>query len=613
MSKSKNKRSRWWLYPAGVTLLCLSALWAWWRVQVQVVGSVPHTVAYSIWPWARWLVLVTVGLVLYGVVRAWLSRRSPAALVAKWSRRSQRSQGLAGKWQVVSRTGRYWLRMQTTVLRPSLAQVPVWRRYRVPITELGYRLCRIGRFWAYSSAEEVTGRFAPPRQGKTGEMANHIVDAPGAVVATSTKPDVVDLTIAMRRKVGPVLILNPGQLGGDAMRSTFRWNPIIGCEWVEVAVDRAGYLLAGAPTMANVASREFWQGQAVRVLSRLMHAAALRGGTMLDVLSWVSDLQGSARTVLGLLAKSPAGSAWADDYRQFLDTNSNTGTSITTSIMPALQWLSDPAAASTAICGPDEQFDVEEFLTSRGTLYLLAEDKPNGTIAPLLVCLTAHIHSTAKAIAGRRAGGRLDPQLTLVLDEAPLICPVPLHLWTSDSGGRGIVIHYAAQSRAQIMWKWGESGGRIIWNNTTMKLIFGGCDDEQDLDAFSRLVGDRDDKTEDDKIRRVPVLAPSEIRQLPMWHVLVLRKGMRAAIGVIHPVWKRRDVKRAMRAERRELHGPGVLGMAAERAAGAVRRRLRAPAAGAPEPTAVGPAQTARAVVSEEIRVKTPAEAGVKE
>jgi type IV secretory pathway TraG/TraD family ATPase VirD4 len=479
--------------------------------------------------------------------------------VARWAQRSRSNAGLASGWQVSARTGRWWLRLQTSVLRPSLRRVPWYRRSRVPITELGYRLCRVGPVWAYSSAEEVTGRFAPPRQGKTAELANQIIDAPGAVVATSTKPDVVDLTVALREKVGPVLIFNPGQLGGALMRSSFRWNPVIGCEWVEVAIERAGYLLAGSPTMGNVSGREFWQGQAVRVLSRLMHAAALRGGTMLDVLAWVSDLQGSARTVLGLLATSPAGASWADDYRQFLDTNTNTGTSITTSIMPALQWLSDPAVAVTATCGIEEQFDVEAFLASKGTLYLLAEDKPQGTIAPLLVCLTAHIHSAAKAAAGRRPGGRLDPPLTLVLDEVPLICPVPLERWSADSGGRGIVLHYAAQSRAQLFWKWGAEGGMVIWNNTTAKMIFGGCDDEEDLDAYSRLVGERDEKvyTHDaagavtgHTTRRVAVLPPSEIRTLPMWHVLLLRKGMRPAIGQIRPAWKRRDVKRAAREAR---------------------------------------------------------------
>src|SRR6266704_1713555 len=125
---SKRNRSRWRLRLAGLVLLVLAGLWAWWQSQVHVSGSLPHTVAYHVWPWGKWLLLVAGLLVLFAVARWWLSRRSPASLVARWSRRSRNNAGLAGWWQVVTRTGRWWLRMQTTVLRPSLRELPWWRR-----------------------------------------------------------------------------------------------------------------------------------------------------------------------------------------------------------------------------------------------------------------------------------------------------------------------------------------------------------------------------------------------------------------------------------------------------------------------------------------------------
>jgi len=526
---------------ASAVALTVLVVTLWWRWRLNDPDSVPSTITYDVWPWARWLLLV-LGLVA-GVllIRRWLVRRSPSALVAKWSKRSQRSSGLASRWQVMNRTGWLWLRWKATKLRPALAELPWWRRWRVPLTELGYRLCRINGKWAYASVEEVVGLIAPPRRGKTGELACNIIDAPGAVVATSTKFDIVELTAPLRSQRGEVYLFNPEGLAGA--ESTLRWNPVIGCEQVNVATERAGYLLAGAPTMANVSDRDFWQSQAVRVLRALMHAAAIKGGTMLDVLAWVSDIQGSGREVLNLLWQSPAGDSWRQDYEQFLDTNSNTGTSITTSIMPALQWLSDPKVAAATTCTPKEQFDVEEFINSSGTLYLLGEDKPHGAIAPLFTVLTAHIHTTAKSLASRKRSGRLDPPLTLALDEAPLLVPVPLERWSSDSGSRGIAIIWAAQSRSQLRWKWGIEAASIIWTNSTGKLIFGGCDDENDLAAYSALTGTR--RTEEGEV--VPVLSPAEIRTLEDWHVLVLRGGMRPAIGVVRPAWKRRDVKQASR------------------------------------------------------------------
>jgi hypothetical protein len=143
----------------------------------------------------------------------------------------------------------------------SLRELPWWRRFRVPITELGYRLCRIGPLWAYSSVEEVTGRFAPPRMGKTAELANHIIDAPGACVATSTKPDVVDLTIALREKVGPAVIFNPGQLGGPD-----------GCKF---GVTRLGCSLTGIGCLGAVVSSRGW----MRGWGRLACHAGGRGSS----------------------------------------------------------------------------------------------------------------------------------------------------------------------------------------------------------------------------------------------------------------------------------------------------------------------------------------------
>ena len=93
-------------------------------------------------------------------------------------------------------------------------------------------------------------------------------------------------------------------------------------------------------------------------------------------------------------------------------------------------------------------FDVEQLLRERATVYMLGAD--DGPTAPLVTALTGHIARQARALAGRCVAGRLDPPLTLALDEAALICPIPLDNWTADMGGRGVTIHIAAQSRAQL-------------------------------------------------------------------------------------------------------------------------------------------------------------------
>jgi len=231
-------------------------------------------------------------------------------------------------------------------------------------------------------------------------------------------------------------------------------------------------------------------------------------------------------------------------------TNINTRTSTTTSIMPALDWLQDPQIAELALGSPDEQFDVREWLDRSGTLYLLGSERPHGSVAPLFACLTAHIFETAKLLASKSRRSRLDAPATFILDEAPLICPVPLDRWTADAGGRGIAIHIAAQSRSQLFSKWGEYGGRTIWNNCGAILIYGGVNDEDDLEALSKLAGDRDETVIPEgggipTTRKTAILPPSEIRNLPDWHALLLRRSLRVTIGKVVPVWDRKDVRKA--------------------------------------------------------------------
>jgi type IV secretory pathway TraG/TraD family ATPase VirD4 len=63
----------------------------------------------------------------------------------------------------------------------------------------------------------------------------------------------------------------------------------------------------------------------------------------------------------------------------------------------------------------------------------------------------------ARRLAEERPGGRLDSPLSLLRDEAALICPVPLDRWSADMGGRGVSIIACFQSRAQLVDRYGEA------------------------------------------------------------------------------------------------------------------------------------------------------------
>ncbi|MGH3983508.1 MAG: type IV secretory system conjugative DNA transfer family protein, partial [Pseudonocardiaceae bacterium] len=192
------------------------------------------------------------------------------------------------------------------------------------------------------------------------------------------------------------------------------------------------------------------------------------------------------------------------------------------------------------------------------TVYLLGAEESQ--VAPLVAALTGHIAREARRIAARQPSGRLDPPLTLALDEAALICPVPLDSWSSDMGGRGVHIIAAFQSRAQLAARWGATGARVILGNAGVVVLFCQGDDTEDLTHWSALAGERDElvtttdpsgRATSRTTRKVPVIAPAQLANLPKRRVVVLHSGMPPVLGWAHMAWKRRDVRAQARLTRR--------------------------------------------------------------
>jgi type IV secretion system protein VirD4 len=570
-----------------------------WRFRAGVLGVVFVFAGLGTGNTAAALRCLLIGGVLLAAVAAGVQGRTGSAgAMLRMSRRSRRRHGVASWWTILRSASRFAVRRKMRVLRPSLQYLGFWRRFAVPTLEVATPLARVGLLQVWSPIEDVTLRVGGPRVGKSGELAGRILDAPGAVIATSTRTDLIGSTALLRQQTGPVSVFNPCGLG--RLESTIVFDPLSGCEDPKTAVERATDLLSGTSGSGtgSTAEREFWQGQAVRVLSALMHAAALSGASMRHVQRWVASPDTYAGDVQRALRSSPQ-EAIGTDVLQFLNTNERTQTSITATIMPALAWLNDATAATAA--GQDRPapaptsarrlvavdatntevlqpvaddpwletatpasvpvpsvvragFDVAQLLAERGTVYLLgAED---GQVAPLVCALTGHIARTARQLASEMPSGRLDPPLTLALDEAALICPIPLDSWTADMGGRNITIHIAVQSRAQLRQRWGDVGAAAILNNAATLLIFGGARDVDDLSAFSVLTGHREDMvpTRDaaghlvsSTPQRVPVLSEADFAQLPPGRVVIIRRGMPPAVGSVQMAWKRHDVRAATR------------------------------------------------------------------
>jgi hypothetical protein len=158
----------------------------------------------------------------------------------------------------------------------------------------------------------------------------------------------------------------------------------------------------------------------------------------------------------------------------------------------------------------------------------------------------------ARRLAALAPGERLDPHLTLLLDEAAQICPVPLDRWSADMGGRGISIVAGFQSRAQMLARYGPARTAVILNNAGGMVLFGGTTDRDDLAWWVALAGEREERvtTRDEhgwaasySSRQVPVIAASKFRQLADHQVVVFPPGLAPAIGWGERYWLRPDVQ----------------------------------------------------------------------
>ncbi len=98
--------------------------------------------------------------------------------------------------------------------------------------------------------------FGGPRVGKTQWLAGRVIDAPGAVLVTSTRTDLLDQTAPLRAQRGPVYVFNPVGLGGRP--STITFDPLTGCRDPITAAERATDMLGAAHHDRAGGDRQFW-------------------------------------------------------------------------------------------------------------------------------------------------------------------------------------------------------------------------------------------------------------------------------------------------------------------------------------------------------------------
>ena len=427
--------------------------------------------------------------------------------------------------------------------------------------QVGYLLGQSHGKQVWASVEDSILVIGPPRSGKGLHVViPAILDAPGAVVTTSTRPDNLATTLSARQKVGPVAVFDPQHLA-DGIPAGLRWSPIRGCEDPLTAMIRAtGLAAATGLSHGGVEGGGFWEGKTRTALQALLHAAALDHRSPIDLFRWTLDPTAAAEAVAVLTGSPDAATGWADSLEAMIDSDPRTRDSIWQGVSLALSALADPRVLDAVNPGPGEGFDPETFIRERGTLYLLATGAGAGNSAALVAAFVEDLVETARRMAARSPGARLDPPLLLALDEIGNLAPLPsLPTLMAEGGGTGITTMPVLQSLAQARDRWNENQASAIWDASIVKIILGGASNAKDLLDLSTLIGERDEYTDSvtlgdrgsrsnqRSVRRVPILPPDRIRTMPFGMGVILLRSAPPIITDLLPWPKRADADQLRR------------------------------------------------------------------
>jgi type IV secretion system protein VirD4 len=204
-----------------------------------------------------------------------------------------RIEGLASRSQVAAAAGARILVARAKILRPTLK--------RAQPREVGLSLGKSQGVECWVSVEDSIFVLGPPRSGKGLHLViPAILDYPGAVITTATRPDNLAVTLAVRSNVGPVGVFDPQGLA-TGVSAAMRWSPVRGCERAQTALIRAAALCED--TGEEVESGSFWRQQTITVLRCLLHAAALGERAATDLYRW-SLSPAAAREAVEILVRT---------------------------------------------------------------------------------------------------------------------------------------------------------------------------------------------------------------------------------------------------------------------------------------------------------------------
>jgi len=325
------------------------------------------------------------------------------------------------------------------------------------------------------------------RSGKTSSVVvPTLLCWSGAVVATSTKEELVNLTLDHRRRAGPVWVFAPLD-EDDAWLARLHlqaatWNPLDAASTSGTAAELADHFTADGKRGHNA----HWYLAASSLISGLIISEREQGGDMRTV---VARLNRTAPAQYVGLARTVRDTTAAELLLAYALTPDKEAGSVASTARTSLSlWNDERVAAATR--STQDGLDLDRLLAERGTLYLVAPAEDAERCRPLFSALLMSLLRKATARA-RLLGGVLSPRLLIALDEAANFARIPrLAGYASSGPGQGIQLLLCYHDLAQIEAGYGQEEARTVWNNCRARLLLPGQGDIRTLEVFSRAIGD---------------------------------------------------------------------------------------------------------------------------
>ncbi|WP_367322163.1 type IV secretory system conjugative DNA transfer family protein [Streptomyces sp. HUAS ZL42] len=306
--------------------------------------------------------------------------------------------------------------------------------------------------WETNRAEGAVHYGPPAARQATATQA--VRDAEGPTLVVTSNQSLWQDTKDARAKLGPALLYDPTHLCDTPAR--LHWSPTTGCEDKQTATQRAVALLT--PVKPSSRLDQALSDTAETLLRSYLHAAAIDGRTIRHVHRWSqgTQIQDAVRILRTNPKAAPGSAGELEGALTAHPERKDMAQELTTRALSALFTVNIREA-----CTPNrsDALALDSFVHEGGTLYVVGQSiedpRTNPGAMPLLTALVSSVVERGRRMAERSSSGRLDPPLTLVLDDIAAVAPLPqLPELLATGADRGLPTLALLRSREQGRARW---------------------------------------------------------------------------------------------------------------------------------------------------------------